>query len=111
MKKIKFPLVVSAFIIAVFCGLAFTPAPVKVMSTQGTTQYYFELVSSGNKLDRTDWVISQQDADCPEEHTSNPCRILAENTGSNPSVAAFNNILSNSSNFSTSYPMYVTYFP
>lgn len=110
MKKIKFPLVLSVVIFAVCCAVAFTPAPKKAGVSHSITETYFELVTNGNKLTRTDWVTSTADADCPTYHTSMPCRILADASGSNPSIASFNNILSNSSDFEIAYPDKVTFF-
>ena len=68
--------------------------------------------NKGNKLSRTDWVLSTADEDCPTEHTAMPCRIQADpDISNNPTVASFNDILTNSSNFTVAYPLKVTYVP
>jgi hypothetical protein len=111
MKKTKSPIAFIALFLAFAGVFAFAPSPKKAIDSKKPTSSYFELVSGGNKLTRTDWVISQQDEDCPTEHTDMPCRILADVSGSNPTVASFNDILTNSSNFTVAYPAKVTYVP
>lgn len=109
MKKIKKPIALVAIIFAVTAAFAFTPAPKKAVSSGKAFTSVYELSSGGNKLTRTDWVISSPDEDCTTSHTDMPCRIIADPSGSNPSVASFNDILTNSSNFTVSYPDKVTY--
>lgn len=111
MKKTISPIAVIALLLAFVGVFAFTPSSQKANDAKKPSSSYFELVSGGNKLTRTDWVISQQDEDCPTQHTTMPCRILADVSGSNPTVASFNDILTNSSNFTVAYPAKVTYVP
>lgn len=108
MKRIKNPLAVLAIIAAVTAAFAFTPAPKKINAGKAFTSVY-ELASGGTKTTRTDWVLSSPDPDCTTLHTEMPCRIIADPSGSNPSVASFNDILTNSSNFTVAYPAKVTY--
>lgn len=106
MKKIKISLFAVAAILLGIAGSAFTTAGKK-----STFLSIYELQSGGNKLNRTDWIPAADDPNCPTTFNSVPCRIQADDASGHPSVASFNNVLSNSSNFTTAYPARVTYKP
>ncbi|RYF87830.1 MAG: hypothetical protein EOO03_09800 [Chitinophagaceae bacterium] len=111
MKYSKISLAIVAVAVSGAIAFAQSNTSKPVASSTGLTPQYFELISGGNKMTRTHWVLSSNDPSCPTDLEEVPCRILAEPNGSNPSVAAFNDIIANSANFSAEYPEKVTYKP
>lgn len=108
MKKSKF-IGVLAIIFGCSTALAFNPTSIKMQSKDGKFNIYFKLVPNGIKTERADWVESTNDEECEVTHTNMPCRILGDLDGSNPSEESFDDILTNSLDFSIAYPAKVTY--